>query len=260
MSRRQTSSPTVQFNSRSRYWIPAIELHFRITPHTAETRGPITTIQPRHLYCSYQRDGVWQTRGQRSFAVYTQITRSRLNSDLCPQHWTVAEPFPSRSEDILLPATYVIRRTRDVPRLYESANVKSSNLTDLTGVACRRDVQLLQFGTAKNSPLTDGGDNCREGGRRRLGDGGATTAAWLRRMAAAAWCQRIYLVLVVGDEQWLAARGAGSSASVLAQRRLTVSLHRQEYCNSALGAGACRRAAATTRGWRTESVGLVGVF
>ena len=86
---------------------------------------------------------------------------------------------------------------------------------------------------------------------REGGDGGATTAAWLRRMAAAVWCQRIYLVLVVGDEQWLAARGAGSSASVLAQRRLTVSLHRQEYCNSALGAGECQRAAATTGGWRT---------
>ena len=38
----------------------------------------------------------------------------------------------------------------------------------------------------------DGEDNCREGGGRRLGDGGATTAVW---------CQRIYLVLVVGDEQ-----------------------------------------------------------
>lgn len=40
------------------------------------------------------------------------------------------------------------------------------------GVACRRDVQLLQFGTAKNSPLMDGGDNCREGGGRRRSDNG----------------------------------------------------------------------------------------
>jgi len=202
-----------------------IELHFRITPHTAETRGTITTIHPRHLYCSYQRDGVWQTRGQKvlrsthkspaadvipTFVRNTELSLNHFRRDLK----TVYFRLPTWSGELVTFLGYTRARTSNLRTELTWRAWLVGEMSSYSSSALQRTVLWWTVETTAG----------REGG-----DGGATTAAWLRRMAAAVWCQRIYLVLVVGDEQWLAARGAGSSASVLAQRRLTVSLQTQQY-------------------------------